>query len=126
MFNIGGTELILILLIAFVIVGPKDLPKIARFLARAVKWVRSLVNEVKSETGLDELDGTFKELQQDVKGIKNDMNEVGRSLNKDVKDASRSIDEEIKDARREADVSQELRASKREIDQELKIKEKSL
>ena len=30
MFNIGFSELILILLVAFVIVGPKDLPKVAR------------------------------------------------------------------------------------------------
>lgn len=28
MFNIGFSELILILLVAFVIVGPKDLPKV--------------------------------------------------------------------------------------------------
>ena len=32
MFNIGFEELILILLVAFVIVGPKDLPKVARYL----------------------------------------------------------------------------------------------
>ena len=34
MFNIGFSELILILLVAFVIVGPRDLPKVARALGR--------------------------------------------------------------------------------------------
>ena len=37
MFQIGFSELMLVLLIAFVIVGPKDLPKVARWLGRAVK-----------------------------------------------------------------------------------------
>lgn len=32
--NIGAAEIILILLVAFVIVGPKDLPKVARALGR--------------------------------------------------------------------------------------------
>jgi len=40
MFNIGFSELIVILLVAFVIVGPKDLPKIARSLGRAVRTVK--------------------------------------------------------------------------------------
>ena len=67
MFNIGGAELVLILLIAFVVVGPKDLPKIARALGRAVKSVRSMVEEVKRETGLDELSKEFKDVQRDIK-----------------------------------------------------------
>ena len=37
MFNIGFSELILILLVAFVIVGPRDLPKVARALEDASK-----------------------------------------------------------------------------------------
>ena len=31
--NIGFGELIMILLVAFLVVGPKDLPKVARWLA---------------------------------------------------------------------------------------------
>ena len=67
MFNIGGAELVLILLIAFVGVGPKDVRKIARALGRAVKSVRSMVEEVKRETGLDELSKEFKDVQRDIK-----------------------------------------------------------
>ena len=49
--NIGAAEIILILLVAFVIVGPKDLPKVARALGRFVKYVRGMVEEVKHELG---------------------------------------------------------------------------
>lgn len=54
MFNIGFSELILILLVAFVIVGPKDLPKVARALGRGVRNVKRWIDEFKEETGLDE------------------------------------------------------------------------
>ncbi|MBR4081764.1 MAG: twin-arginine translocase TatA/TatE family subunit [Clostridia bacterium] len=36
MFNIGFAELILVLIVAFLIVGPKDLPKVARWIARQI------------------------------------------------------------------------------------------
>ena len=42
MFNIGFEELILILLVAFVIVGPKDLPKVARAIGRFVKMLKQM------------------------------------------------------------------------------------
>ena len=43
MFNIGGTELLLILFIAFVVVGPKDMPKIGRALGKGVRMLRSYI-----------------------------------------------------------------------------------
>ena len=55
MFNIGFSELLLVLLVAFLVVGPKDLPKVARWLGRAVKKSRRLLNEIKKESGWDEL-----------------------------------------------------------------------
>ena len=42
MFNIGFAELIVVLMVTFLIVGPKDLPKVARWLARLVKGIRCL------------------------------------------------------------------------------------
>ena len=56
MFNIGFSELLLVLLVAFLVVGPKDLPKVARWLGRAVKKSRRLLNEIKKESGWDELE----------------------------------------------------------------------
>lgn len=47
MFNIGFSELLLVLLVAFLVVGPKDLPKVARWLGRTVKKSRRLLNETR-------------------------------------------------------------------------------
>jgi len=66
MFNIGFAELLLILLIAFVVVGPKDLPKIARALGRFVKYVRKMIEEVKRESGLDEVENEMKAMERKI------------------------------------------------------------
>ena len=55
MFNIGFAELLLVLIIAYVIVGPKDLPKVARWLGRMVRTARQLIRELKAEVGWDEM-----------------------------------------------------------------------
>ena len=67
MFNIGFSELLLVLLVAFLVVGPKDLPKVARWLGRTVKKSRRLLNEIKKESGWDELEKEVRDVQHDVK-----------------------------------------------------------
>lgn len=51
--SLGMGELLLILLIAFVVVGPKDLPKIARAIAKGVRQVKRLYADVKNELNLE-------------------------------------------------------------------------
>ena len=85
-FNIGFSELIIVLLIAFLVVGPRDLPKVARWLGRAVKKIRQLIREIKQETGWDELEKEFKDTQTDV-------------------------DQTIKDLQKDMDISQELKSA---------------
>jgi len=66
MFNIGFAELLLILLIAFVVVGPKDLPKVARALGRFVRYIRNMIEEVKRESGLDEVESELKTMERKI------------------------------------------------------------
>ncbi len=87
MFNIGFTELLLILLVAFVVVGPKDLPKVARWLARAVKKSRRLLNDIKKETGWDSLEKEVNDVRSDVKDAvqQGDLSETLRETKESVK-----------------------------------------
>ena len=77
MFNIGFSELIIVLLIAFLVVGPKDLPRVARWLGRMVKKLRQMIQEVKKETGWADLEKEYKDTKNDVdkavKDLKNDL-----------------------------------------------------
>lgn len=104
MFNIGASELILILLIAFLVVGPKDLPKIGRALGRGIKYVRGIVRELKKETGLDEVDGVIKDIRHDLKDI----------------GASADVSEELEDLRKTADIQGDLKDIRREVEKTVK------
>ncbi len=90
------------LLIAFLVVGPKDLPKVARWLGRMVKKMRQLIREVKKETGWDELEKEFKD-------TKSDMDETFKEVKQDL-----DISSELKDA------GKEWKASVKDVQDELK------
>ena len=66
MFNIGFSELIVILLVAFIIVGPKDLPKVARTLGRWVRMAKQMYSDFKSEMGLDETADELMDVKRDM------------------------------------------------------------
>ena len=91
MFNIGFAELILVLIVAFLIVGPKDLPRVARWIARQLKKARAMLRELKAETGWDE-------------------------LTRDIEDTKRDIDQTVKSA----DITTEIRAASDEVEQSFK------
>ena len=97
MFNMGSGELILILLVAFLIVGPKDLPKVARALGRAVRYIKAMFEEFKEETGLDE---TLEELKDTERDIATTMREIDPRV--ELKQAERDMQNAVRDAEKSA------------------------
>lgn len=97
MFNIGFAELILILLIAFVVVGPKDLPKIARALGRFVRYIRNMIEEVKRESGLDEVESEFKNMEHTIDesvrtaDIRPELQKTQLSINKELNEIKKDV-----------------------------------
>ena len=92
----------MVLLVAFLVVGPKDLPKVARWLGRMVRKLRQLIREVKKETGWDEFEKEFKD-------TKSDMNDTFKEVKQDL-----DISSELKDA------GKEWKASVKGVQDELK------
>ena len=93
----GSGELILILLVAFLIVGPKDLPKVARALGRAVRYIKAMFEEFKEETGLDE---TLEELKDTERDIATTMREIDPRV--ELKQAERDMQNAVRDAEKSA------------------------
>lgn len=52
--NLGLGEIAVVLLVAFVVVGPKDLPKIARAIAKAIRQLKGLYRSVRDSLDLEE------------------------------------------------------------------------
>lgn len=63
MFGIGGTELIIILLFAFIVVGPDKLPEVAKTLGKAIAKFRETQDEM-NEVIKKETDSIKEEAQK--------------------------------------------------------------
>ena len=100
MFNMGFSELILILLIAFVIVGPKDLPKVARWLGRSVKKLRRLIAQARLELGLNEIEKETDTIRRETAqlqrsaDIKAELSGTEKALKGGLREAVKSASDE--------------------------------
>ena len=97
-FNIGLSEIVLVLLVAFLVVGPKDLPRVARWLGRQVRRIRGLIREVKQETGWDELEKEARVVRREVKSAASEMD-----VRHEVSQAARDVEHELREAAESAE-----------------------
>jgi sec-independent protein translocase protein TatB len=71
MFGIGMPELLLILAVALVVIGPKKLPDLAKSLGKALGEFKRATNDIKQsierDTGLDEVRQSLRETSKDVR-----------------------------------------------------------
>lgn len=88
MFDIGFMELMLILIIALVVIGPERMPEVARKVGQFIGKTRNFINSVKDDSNLRD---TVRELQQslDLKQEQERFNSIQQDLYKgfdDVRD----------------------------------------
>lgn len=93
MFNIGMSEFILLLFIAFLVVGPKDLPKIARAFGKGVKYLGNLKNEFGEILNLEEEIETAKKDSEELK----DITKEARQSSKDIAEVMNEAKKDLKD-----------------------------
>ena len=92
MFGMGMQELLLILAIALIVLGPKKLPEIARTLGRGLSEFRRATGELKESIDLEkyveEVEGTPKA----EKEISNSKQKETNSKQKETKDKVRNYE----------------------------------
>ncbi len=86
MFNIGFTEFLAIGVIALLVIGPKQLPEVARIVGR-------MLGEFKKAT--QELSGGLLEVTQEVK---DSIDETKNQIMKESRKVTDSVGDAIKDA----------------------------
>ena len=71
MFGIGMPEMILILAVALIVIGPKKLPDLAKSLGKAMgefkKATSDLKQSMEADTGLSEVKETLDDINSDIK-----------------------------------------------------------
>ncbi|MGD9097289.1 MAG: twin-arginine translocase TatA/TatE family subunit [Desulfobacterales bacterium] len=80
MFGIGMPEMILILAIALIVIGPKKLPDLAKSLGRAMNEFKKATREIKESIDvgddLKDVKKSFDDLNADIKTSVNPLNSV--------------------------------------------------
>ena len=70
MFGMGMPEIIVILAIALIVLGPKKLPEIAKSLGRGIAEFKKATQDFKENI---DVDNDFKEAKDTIQGIKGDI-----------------------------------------------------
>jgi len=73
MFGIGMPEMILILAIALIVIGPKKLPDLAKSLGRAMREFKKATNEFKETM---QIDSEMEDVKKAFSGISDDVKEA--------------------------------------------------
>ena len=68
MFGIGVPELLLLLAIALIVIGPKKLPDLAKSMGRAMREFKKATGEIKDSLSMDADFNDVKETIDDLKG----------------------------------------------------------
>jgi TatA/E family protein of Tat protein translocase len=71
MFGMGMPEILLILAIALIVIGPKKLPDLAKSMGRAMREFKKATSELKESLEIDselgDVKKTFSDMNQDIK-----------------------------------------------------------
>jgi len=73
MFGIGMPEMLLILAIALIVIGPKKLPDLAKSLGRAMREFKKATNEFKETM---QIDSEMEDVKKAFSGISDDVKEA--------------------------------------------------
>ena len=119
MFDIGFSELVLLMLVGLVVLGPKRLPVAIRTVMGWVKTIRGLAanvqNELKQELKLQELQDSIKkaeslnlqtlspELSKTVEELKAQADKMKSELETKAAEAGTTVEEQIKEIKNAAE-----------------------
>tara|TARA_B100000029_G_scaffold478881_1_gene525400 strand:- start:337 stop:657 length:321 start_codon:yes stop_codon:yes gene_type:complete len=102
MFSFGWGEILLIVVVVVIVVGPKDIPKFLRQIAKLSKSVKKVSREFKSSINQIAQESDFKDVKESISEVKdlkkefdiknnlkneiNTMKETANLIKKDVHD----------------------------------------
>jgi sec-independent protein translocase protein TatB len=92
-FGIGYTELLVIAVVAIIVIGPKDLPRVLRGLGRMMAKVRGMAREFQGHLDAAMRESGFDEVKKDLQSIKsiNPVADVVQDLKKQDDDLKKSL-----------------------------------
>lgn len=98
MFDVGFSEILVILLVALIVIGPERLPQVARTLGRwwggLQRYVASVKQEVSKSAELAELEQAKREMQRETEDISRSLKQVEHELDFEVRKLQQELERE--------------------------------
>lgn len=90
-FGIGYTELLVIAVVAIIVVGPKDLPRVLRAIGRMTAKMRGMAREFQGHLDNAMRETGFDEVKKDLQSIRNPVADLKSSISADLKKQDESL-----------------------------------
>ena len=102
MGKIGFGEVLLILIIALVVVGPDKLPALGRQAGKAVRSLKKFISDAAKEMDIDE---DIKSVRKDIADIQKDVRDIGKDIESSVDSVTSVTEKALRDTEKAADLS---------------------
>ncbi|QIB35631.1 Sec-independent protein translocase protein TatB [Ancylobacter pratisalsi] len=103
MFDIGWSELLVVGIIALIVIGPKELPRVLRTLGQSVGKLRRMAGEFQGQFNEALREAELSDLKDGISGLKSEISGFATDAQKSISGALPSnplhdIDDELKNA----------------------------
>ena len=96
MFGIDFSELMIILVVALIVIGPERLPKVARTLGllwgRAQRYVNGVKADISRDMAIEEFRQLQQQVQQEASSAEQAMKEVTQTLDQQMQQLSDTVE----------------------------------
>jgi Tat protein translocase TatB subunit len=93
--GIGTWEILLILFVAFLVVGPQRLPEVAVSLARAIRWLRRYASQV-----IGPVRREFDDLVRGYEDLRKEVTELRQQVDREATTTARQVGETVQETRK--------------------------
>lgn len=95
MFGVDFSELMVILVVALVVIGPQRLPKVARTLGHLLGRAQRYVNSVKADISRDMAIDEIRQLQQQVQQQATNAEQAASGIEQMARQGAQTLDQQV-------------------------------
>ena len=88
MFGLGGMEVLVILVIAFMLFGPKELPEMGKQLGKAIKGFKETTDDLRQS-----VEPEINMITQELKSVEQDLTSSMKDAEAQIKGATEQVTE---------------------------------